>query len=75
MKIKITEPYLWLPVDAKEEKVLLHLYSEGEKIDEIAIRLGVTDCDYYAYKDVSAYKSGSDLSVPGETADGLSVPT
>ena len=52
MKIKITEPYLWLPVDAKEEKVLLHLYSEGEKIDEIAIRLGVTDCDYYAYKDV-----------------------
>ena len=31
MKIKITEPYLWLPVDAKEEKVLLHLYSEGEK--------------------------------------------
>ena len=27
MKIKITEPYLWLPVDAKEEKVLLHLYS------------------------------------------------
>ena len=50
MKIKITEPYLWLPVDAKEEKVLLHLYSEGEKIDEIAIRLGVTDCDYYAYK-------------------------
>ena len=57
MKIKITEPYLWLPVDAKEEKVLLHLYSEGEKIDEIAIRLGVTDCDYYAYKDVSAYKN------------------
>ena len=48
MKIKSTEPYLWLPVDAKEEKVLLHLYSEGEKIDEIAIRLGVTDCDYYA---------------------------
>ena len=57
MKIKITEPYLWLPVDVKEEKVLLHLYSEGEKIDEIAIRLGVTDCDYYAYKDVSAYKN------------------
>lgn len=40
MKIKITEPYLWLPVDVKEEKVLLHLYSEGEKIDEIAIRVG-----------------------------------
>lgn len=87
MKIKITEPYLWLPVDAKEEKVLLHLYSEGEKIDEIAIRLGVTDCDYYAYKDVSAYKN-KELEIirrmreiwigsfsTRRTADGLSVPT
>ena len=34
---KNQEPYLWLPVDAKEEKVLLHLYSAGKKIDEIAI--------------------------------------
>ena len=31
MKIKITEPYLWLPVDAKEEKVLLHLYVDERK--------------------------------------------
>ena len=33
MKIKITEPYIWLPVDNRREEKKLHFYIDGKKIE------------------------------------------
>ena len=45
MLLHITEPYLWFPVGKGEPEVKLHLYLDGEKFQEIDIRLGGADKD------------------------------
>ena len=68
MKIKITEPYIWLPVDNRREEKKLHFYIDGKKIEEIDIRLGGTDCDFYACCDVSPYLNKT-LEIVGHGAE------
>lgn len=55
MKIEITAPYVWFPVQKMEEEIRLHIYVEKEKIREFDICLGDPRCDFYAYIDVSPY--------------------
>ncbi len=40
MNLKVTNPYLWILVSVNSSQVKLHLYVEGEKIQEIEICLG-----------------------------------
>lgn len=68
MKIKITEPYIWLPVDNRREEKKIHFYIDGKKIEEIDIRLGGTDCDFYACCDVSSYLNKT-LEIVGHGAE------
>ena len=40
MKLHITEPYLWFPVNTKNPEVKLHFYMNGEKFQEADVQLG-----------------------------------
>lgn len=55
MKLHITEPYLWFPVDNKNPEVKLHFYVNDEKFQEADIKLGEAGCGLYFSMDVSKY--------------------
>lgn len=64
MKLKITQPYLWLPVKKDAQSMRLHFWVEGKKIDEADICLGGADCDFYACREVEAYL-GCEMVIDG----------
>ena len=53
MKLQITEPYLWFPVNTKNPEVKLHFYANSEKFQEADIQLG--EAGVYFAMDVSKY--------------------
>lgn len=55
MFLKINHPFLWLPVAKQAEEYKLNFYEDRNKIQEIDICLGSTDCDFYACMDVTGY--------------------
>ncbi|MDO4273645.1 MAG: glycoside hydrolase family 32 protein [Eubacteriales bacterium] len=65
MILKITGPYLWMPVDKNAKEQKLHLYIEGKKIQEIDIRLGETGRGFYTAMDTSPYL-GKEMTIEGE---------
>lgn len=58
----IDNRYLWIPIDNEKDFVVLNLYCDHEKIDEIRCRLGSGKKDFYAYKDMSLYM-GKELEI------------
>lgn len=64
MVLKITKPYLWLPVKKDAQSVRLHFWVDGKKIDEADICLGGADCDFYAYRETEEYL-GKELVIDG----------
>ncbi len=70
MLLHITEPYLWFPVGKGEPEVKLHLYLDGEKFQEIDIRLGGADKDLYTAMYVGAYL-GKDVEIRGDVREEL----
>lgn len=65
MRIHISEPYLWLPVDKRNPEIKLHFYCKDEKFQEVDIQLGGTDGDFYTAMDVSRYL-GQDIEIKGD---------
>ena len=65
MTLKITAPYLWMPVDkhAKEQK--LHIYIEGKKVQEIDIHLGETGKGFYTAMDTKAFM-GKEMTIESD---------
>lgn len=43
MKLTLTEPYVWLPVDRAQPMAKLHFYVDGEKVQEVDLRLAEND--------------------------------
>lgn len=68
MKLRIAEPYLWLPIDKERPEVKLHFYLEGKKIQEMDIHLGGTEGSFYASMDVSSYL-GMEMEIRGQAAE------
>lgn len=68
MKLRITNPWLWLPVEKEKPEVKLHFYVQGEKIQEIDLHLGGTDGDFYTSMDVGRYL-GQEMEIRGEIAE------
>lgn len=68
MKIRITEPYLWLPVDRKKPQVKLHFYCGKDKFQEVDIRLGDASADFYTSMDVSRFQ-GQEIAIEGSAEE------
>lgn len=68
MKIEITAPYLWLPVQKDNEEIRIHIYAREKKIREFDICLGNPRCDFYAYIDVEHYM-GQELDIVADVAE------
>lgn len=68
MKLHITEPYLWLPVEREKPEVKLNFYLNQEKIQEIDIHLGGSEKDFYTFMDVSRYL-GKEIEIQGNTEE------
>lgn len=68
MLLNINQPYLWLPVAKSAEEKKLHFYVGGEKVQEVDIRLGKTDCDFYACMDVQSYM-GQKMNIEGASVE------
>lgn len=54
-----------MPVDKANPRVKLHFYLDGEKVQEVDIRLGKPGRDFYACMDVSGW-TGRELTVEGD---------
>lgn len=65
MTLKITAPYLWMPVDKNAKEKKLHFYIEGKKIQEIDIHLGETGSGFYTAMDISQYM-GKEITIEGK---------
>lgn len=56
MRLKVTADYLWLPVDMSGEEKTMNIYADGEKIQEIRIRLAADRYDFYGAWKCAAYR-------------------
>ena len=56
MHIKITENYLWFPVDLSAELVRIDVFEGGNRVQQMKFPLGLEKCDYYAAWKVTAYR-------------------
>ena len=56
MRLKVTADYLWLPVDMSGEEKTLNIYVDGERIQEIRIRLAADHYDFYGAWKCAAYR-------------------
>lgn len=65
MRLHISAPYLWLPVEKTNPQVKLHFYLDGKKVQEVDIRLGKPGRGFYACADVSAW-IGKELAMEGD---------
>ena len=68
MKLQITEPYLWFPVDTKNPEVKLHFYANGEKFQEADVQLG--EAEFYFSMDVSNYL-GQEIEIKSDAEEKL----
>lgn len=66
MKLHITEPYLWFPVDTKNPEVKLHFTMNGEKFWEADIQLG--EEENYFSMDVSKYL-GQEIEIKSDVEE------
>ena len=66
MKLHITEPYLWFPVDTKNPEVKLHFTVNGEKFGEADIQLG--EEGIYFSMDVSKYL-GQEIEIKSDVEE------
>lgn len=65
MRLHISAPYLWMPVNKKKPEVKLHFYCGDAKFQEVDIQLGGTDVDFYTSMDVGRYL-GQDIEIRGD---------
>jgi len=68
MKLLITQPYLWLPVDKKTPEVKLHFTVNGEKFQEVDIQLGEAGAGLYVSMDVSNYL-GQEIEIKSDVEE------
>lgn len=68
MILKITKPYIWLPVCKNAPEKKINFYVNGQKIQEIDIHLGKSNCDFYGTWDVSAYL-GENMTIEGAESE------
>jgi len=68
MKLLITEPYLWFPVDTGNPEVKLHFTANGEKFAEADIQLG--EEENYFSMDVSEYL-GQEIEIKSNAEEKL----
>lgn len=68
MRLHLSKPYLWIPVDKEKPEVKLHFYVDGSKVQEIDVKLGGAGGDFYTAMDVS-YWLGCELEIRGNVTD------
>jgi len=68
MKLLITEPYLWFPVDTKNPEVKLHLYVNEEKFQEVDVQLGEAGAGFYFSMDVSKHL-GQEIEIKSDVEE------
>ena len=68
MKLHITEPYLWFPVDTKNPEVKLHFYAGNEKFQEVDVQLGEAEAEFYFSMDVSRHL-GQEIEIKSEVEE------
>ena len=68
MKLRVTQRYLWLPVhkDAKAQK--LHFYADGEKFNELDVKLDVSHPAHFFALDLGRFL-GQEIEITGDAAE------
>lgn len=62
MKLTITEPYLWFPVDMSGEPVCISVYDGEQKVQEMKVALGKEKVDFYGAWKVTEF-IGKELGI------------
>lgn len=68
MRLHLSKSYLWIPVEKEGPEVKLHFYVNGDKVQEIDVRLGGTKGDFYTAIDVSCWL-GRELEIRSSVPD------
>ena len=59
--------YLWLPVRKDSDEKKLHIYANGEKIQELDVKLDPDDPDHFFAMDLGR-NVGSDIEIRGDVS-------